>query len=256
MPPCRRHRVDQDAGATLLLGVWGGALADRLPAKPLPIVAGLAPGTLSFAAVILPVATAAVVIDTSVGARVQLDTDFAMRGRVLAALGVTGSLSAAVGAPLLGWLAEHTGPRQALLCWPARSPPSPPSRPAWPSTGSGSGGCGTGWPWCSPRPPCAARYAGSPPLPASSTRPASRPASPARRRRPVGAAAGTSSGRARRRRRIALDPGVGGLPCPGRPPTPRPTAIFATTTAAAEADRRQATSALLGRPQGPVIART
>ncbi|MEO3778992.1 MFS transporter [Micromonospora sp. B11E3] len=90
-------------------------VAAGLLASALQIVAGLAPGTLSFAAVILPVAAAAVVIDTTVGARVQLDTDFAMRGRVLAALGVTGSLSAAVGAPLLGWLAEHTGPRQALV---------------------------------------------------------------------------------------------------------------------------------------------
>ncbi|MGW9194979.1 MFS transporter [Micromonospora chersina] len=86
-----------------------------LLASGLQIVAGLAPGTLSFAAVILPVAAAAVVIDTTVGARAQLDTDYAMRGRVLAALAVTGSVSAAVGAPLLGWLAEHAGPRQTLV---------------------------------------------------------------------------------------------------------------------------------------------
>ncbi|SCE91241.1 Predicted arabinose efflux permease, MFS family [Micromonospora viridifaciens] len=86
-----------------------------LLASVLQIVAGLAPGTLSFAAVILPVAAAAVVIDTTVGARAQLDTDYAMRGRVLAALAVTGSISAAVGAPLLGWLSEHAGPRQTLV---------------------------------------------------------------------------------------------------------------------------------------------
>ncbi|MEU5721791.1 MFS transporter [Micromonospora sp. NPDC047738] len=86
-----------------------------LLASALQIVAGLAPGTLSFAAVMLPVAAAAVIIDTTVGARAQLDTDYAMRGRVLAALAVTGSVSAAVGAPLLGWLAEHAGPRQTLV---------------------------------------------------------------------------------------------------------------------------------------------
>ncbi|MFJ8578738.1 MFS transporter [Micromonospora sp. NPDC093277] len=86
-----------------------------LVASVLQIVAGLAPGTLSFAAVILPVAAAAVIIDTTVGARAQLDTDYVMRGRVLAALAVTGSISAAVGAPLLGWLAEHVGPRQTLV---------------------------------------------------------------------------------------------------------------------------------------------
>ncbi|MGI5519567.1 MFS transporter [Micromonospora sp. CA-259024] len=86
-----------------------------LLASGLQIVAGLAPGTWSFAAVILPIAAAAVVIDTTVGTRAQLDTDAAMRGRVLAALAVTGSVSAAVGAPLLGWLAEHAGPRQTLV---------------------------------------------------------------------------------------------------------------------------------------------
>ncbi|WP_030489019.1 MFS transporter [Micromonospora chokoriensis] len=86
-----------------------------LLASGLQIVAGLAPGTWSFAAVILPIAAAAVIIDTTVGTRAQLDTDGAMRGRVLAALAVTGSVSAAVGAPLLGWLAEHAGPRQTLV---------------------------------------------------------------------------------------------------------------------------------------------
>ncbi|MGV9214745.1 MFS transporter [Micromonospora sp. RB23] len=86
-----------------------------LLASGLQIVAGLVPGVWGFAAVILPIAAAAVVIDTTVGTRAQLDTDGAMRGRVLAALAVTGSVSAAVGAPLLGWLAEHAGPRQTLV---------------------------------------------------------------------------------------------------------------------------------------------
>ncbi|WP_406078886.1 MFS transporter [Micromonospora sp. NBC_00858] len=90
-------------------------VAAGLLASGLQIIAGLAPGTWSFAAVILPIAAAAVVIDTTVGTRAQLDTDAAMRGRVLAALAVTGSVSAAVGAPLLGWLAEHAGPRQTLV---------------------------------------------------------------------------------------------------------------------------------------------
>jgi MFS family permease len=86
-----------------------------LLASGLQIAAGLAPGTWSFAALILPIAAAAVIIDTTVGTRAQLDTDGAMRGRVLAALAVTGSVSAAVGAPLLGWLSEYAGPRQTLV---------------------------------------------------------------------------------------------------------------------------------------------
>lgn len=86
-----------------------------LLASLLQITAGLAPGTGSFAALILPIAAGAVVIDTTVGTRAQLDTDGMMRGRVLAALAVTGSISAAVGAPLLGWLSDHIGPRQTLV---------------------------------------------------------------------------------------------------------------------------------------------
>lgn len=86
-----------------------------LLASVLQMLAGLAPGTWSFAAFMLPIAAYAVLIDTTVGTRAQLDTDGAMRGRVLAALAVTGSVSAAVGAPLLGWLSEYAGPRQSLV---------------------------------------------------------------------------------------------------------------------------------------------
>lgn len=90
-------------------------IAAGLIASSLQLTAGLAPDTWSFAAVILPIAAAAVVIDTTVSTRVQLDTDGAMRGRVLAALGVTSAVSGAVGAPLLGWLSEVAGPRQTLV---------------------------------------------------------------------------------------------------------------------------------------------
>ncbi|HEX5597240.1 MAG TPA: MFS transporter [Micromonosporaceae bacterium] len=90
-------------------------VAAGLIASLLQITAGLAPSTWTFAAVILPIAAAAVVIDTTVSTRVQLDTDGAMRGRVLAALGVTSAISGAIGAPLLGWLSEVAGPRQTLV---------------------------------------------------------------------------------------------------------------------------------------------
>jgi MFS family permease len=86
-----------------------------LVASVLQVGAGLAPGTWGFAAVILPIAAGAVIIDTTVGTRAQLDTEGAMRGRVLAALAMTGSVASAVGAPLLGWLSEQAGPRQTLV---------------------------------------------------------------------------------------------------------------------------------------------
>jgi MFS family permease len=78
-------------------------------------VAGFAPGLWAFALVILPIAIGAVVIDTTVSTRVQLDTEGAMRGRVLAAAGMASAAAGAIGAPVLGWLAEHAGPRPALV---------------------------------------------------------------------------------------------------------------------------------------------
>jgi MFS family permease len=98
----------RELGYRILIGA--GLLASLLQ-----ILSGFAPGTWSFAAFILPIAASAVLIDTTVGTRAQLDTAGAMRGRVLAAVGVTGSVAAAVGAPLLGWLSEHAGPRQTLM---------------------------------------------------------------------------------------------------------------------------------------------
>lgn len=94
---------------------YGILVGAGILASLLQILAGLAPGAWTFAAFILPIAAAAVIIDTTVGTRAQLDTAGAMRGRVLAAVGVTGSIAAAVGAPLLGWLSEHAGPRQTLV---------------------------------------------------------------------------------------------------------------------------------------------
>lgn len=81
----------------------------------LQLLSGLAPGLWSFAALMLPIATAAVVVDTVVSTRLQLDKPLAVRGRVLAVAGVTGAISGAVGAPVLGWLSDTAGPRTALL---------------------------------------------------------------------------------------------------------------------------------------------
>ncbi|GAA0714692.1 MFS transporter [Dactylosporangium roseum] len=81
----------------------------------LQLFCGLAPGVWSFAALMLPIGAGAVLIDTTVSARVQLDTLTEMRGRMLAAMSVASSLSGALGAPLLGWLAERAGPRETLV---------------------------------------------------------------------------------------------------------------------------------------------
>jgi MFS family permease len=81
----------------------------------LQVFSGLSIGVWSFAAAMLLIGAGAVLIDTTVSARVQLDTHTEMRGRMLGAMSVTGSLAGALGAPLLGWLSEWVGPRQTLV---------------------------------------------------------------------------------------------------------------------------------------------
>ncbi|GGS86352.1 MFS transporter [Planobispora rosea] len=78
-------------------------------------LSGIVPGLLGFAVMLLPIAAAAVVLDTTVSTRAQLDTDPAMRGRVLAAQTMVGAASGAVGGPVLGMLCDALGPRQALI---------------------------------------------------------------------------------------------------------------------------------------------
>jgi MFS family permease len=95
---------------SLRLLVLAGAAASTLQ-----LLAGLAPGLVAFAALLIPIAAAAVVIDTTVSSRVQLDTREDMRGRVLSAMAIVSSLAGMTGAPLLGWLSETIGPRLALV---------------------------------------------------------------------------------------------------------------------------------------------
>ena len=80
----------------------------------LEALSGLAPGLWWFAAAILPIAAIAVIADTVVMTRLQLDNPIELRGRVLAAIGATGAVAGAVGAPMLGWLSDLAGPRATL----------------------------------------------------------------------------------------------------------------------------------------------
>ncbi|GIE34093.1 MFS transporter [Actinoplanes italicus] len=81
----------------------------------LQLCSGLAPNILGFAALILPIAAGAVIFDTVVSTRIQLDTREEMRGRVLATVGIVSSLSGIVGAPAIGWLCDSMGARGALV---------------------------------------------------------------------------------------------------------------------------------------------
>src|SRR5690606_9652750 len=76
-------------------------------------LSGLSPWLWSFAAVLVPIAAAAVVVDTVVATRLQLDNPLALRGRVLGAVASRGPLAGAVGAPVLGGLSDQLGARGA-----------------------------------------------------------------------------------------------------------------------------------------------
>jgi MFS family permease len=77
-------------------------------------LAGLAPGYWWFAAALVVVGAAALTFFTSTNSLMQLSTEPAMRGMVMAlrvgiALGGT-----PIGAPIVGWVANHFGPRWGL----------------------------------------------------------------------------------------------------------------------------------------------
>lgn len=77
-------------------------------------LAAIAPTYLAFAAALVMVGAACLTFVNATNALMQLSTEPAMRGRVMAlrvgiALGAT-----PIGAPAVGWVADHWGPRWAL----------------------------------------------------------------------------------------------------------------------------------------------
>ena len=106
------------AGGLLLAGSGRSTLrvllATGFVISVLQFASGLAPNVLGFAALLLPIAAGAVVFDTVVATRIQLDTREDMRGRVLPTVGIVSSLSGIVGAPAVGWLCDTIGARGTL----------------------------------------------------------------------------------------------------------------------------------------------
>jgi MFS family permease len=77
-------------------------------------LAAIAPGYWWFAAALVVIGIAALTFTNTTNSLMQLSTEPAMRGRVMAlrlgiALGGT-----PIGAPMVGWVAGHLGPRWAL----------------------------------------------------------------------------------------------------------------------------------------------
>ncbi|WBO20881.1 MFS transporter [Sphingomonas abietis] len=96
-----RPRFESLLGAACLFGI-GCTLA------------ALAPEYWSFAAALVIIGVAALIFTNSTNSLMQLSTEPAMRGRVMA-LRVSVALGGApIGAPIVGWVADHLGPRWAL----------------------------------------------------------------------------------------------------------------------------------------------
>jgi len=95
--PFMRHLI----GGSML---FGGAM----------VLAALAPSFLLFALFLMMIGASAQTMLTSANGLVQLSTDRAMRGRVMAihVAILLGGLP--IGAPLTGWVADHVGPRWAM----------------------------------------------------------------------------------------------------------------------------------------------
>jgi MFS family permease len=134
LPLLARFTFDGGAGlysvftALMSLGSLAGALvaASRTePSRALLLWAGVAFGVLMLATALAPTAAGAGVLLVGVGTAVmlflatanttlQLNSDPAMRGRVMALYGLLFLGSTPVGGPLLGWISEHWGPRVGL----------------------------------------------------------------------------------------------------------------------------------------------
>jgi MFS family permease len=76
--------------------------------------AGLAPGYWWFALALVVIGAAALTLTNGTNSLMQLSTEPAMRGRVMALRVGIALGGMAFGAPIVGWVANHFGPRWAL----------------------------------------------------------------------------------------------------------------------------------------------
>lgn len=118
------------ASSMLALGALSGALlAARRVARPrlrllvvmglvfgaLEVVTGLMPTYWTFLALLVPTGIAMMTITTAANATMQLGVAPEMRGRVMALYMLVFLGTNPVGAPAVGWLAEHFGARMSLV---------------------------------------------------------------------------------------------------------------------------------------------
>jgi MFS family permease len=115
--------------ATMAIGSVSGALmAARRPRPDMTVLMGAAalfgvgcaaaaasPNLWVFAGLLVLIGASVQTFTTSSNSLVQLSTDPAMRGRVMAILLAVALGGAPLGAPVVGWVADRFGPRWALM---------------------------------------------------------------------------------------------------------------------------------------------
>jgi len=79
------------------------------------LLAAIAPRYGWFGAALVPIGIAALTLTTTTNSLMQLSTGPAMRGRVLAIRLAVVLGGTPIGAPIVGWVADHWGPRWALV---------------------------------------------------------------------------------------------------------------------------------------------
>jgi MFS family permease len=97
---------DKPDFGTLLWGTGAFGIACTL--------AAFSPGYWWFAAALAVIGVSALTFTIATNSMMQLSTEPAMRGRVMATRVGVGLGGAAIGAPIVGWIATHVGPRWSL----------------------------------------------------------------------------------------------------------------------------------------------
>jgi len=103
-----RPRVRVLLGSALAFGV-------------LETMLGLMPNIVTFSILLVPTGLAVITFTSTALSTVQLGAGEAMRGRVLALYALVFVGGTPFGAPLIGWLGEHVGPRSTLIVGGAAS---------------------------------------------------------------------------------------------------------------------------------------
>jgi len=116
-------------GSVLAIGSLAGALLAARRERPrvrLVLGAGFAfavatavgalmPTFWSYVALTIPVGLASLTMMTAANATIQTSTDPVLRGRVMALYMMVFQGATPIGAPIIGWIGEHWGPRWAIL---------------------------------------------------------------------------------------------------------------------------------------------